>query len=232
MTPKAQTMRAALELYATPTRVRLFRQQPLPEDTHFLLQVATGDEPALGEAQVLSGREPEVLQQAAAFFVEQVLLETGSDSYRTLGAQPTDPIAKIRHHMALLMRWLHPDCDPEGQRALLAPRVIRAWDDLKSPERRRSYDAKSHRDEASSSSRSQPRTTSEQRTTSQQRSTLEPRSPASKSASRGRMRGPSPESLGPRSLTPGFLFDRRRRWGVSSFLPRPIFVALCRMLYR
>jgi len=231
MTPKAQTMRAALELYAMPASVRWHRQQPLPDDTHFLLQVAAGDEPALREAQVLNGRGPEVLQQAAAFFVEQVLLETGSDSYRTLGAQPTDPIATIRHHMALLMRWLHPDCDPEGQRALLAPRVIRAWDDLKSPERRRSYDAK-RRDETSSSSKSQPRTTSEQRTTSQQRSTSEQGSPASKSGSRGRTRGPPSGPLGPRALAPRSLFDRRRRWGVSSFLPRPIFVALCRLLYR
>lgn len=214
MTPKAQTIRAALDLYTTPTTARRARQQPLPVETHFLLLLATGDDPTLTEAHLLSGRDPAMLQQAAAFFVEQVLLEAGRDSYRMLGVQPTDPIPKIRQHMALLMRWLHPDLDPAGQRALLAPRVIRAWDDVKTPERRRAYDAKRLRDEASA------------------QWNPEHRGSASQGRSRRQIRG---HPLGPhaaRAQAPGWLFDRRSRWGFSSLLPRPIFVALCRLFYR
>jgi hypothetical protein len=209
MTPKARTLRAALDLFTTPALARRVRHQPLPDAVGFLLLVATGDGAALREAQTLSGRDPAALQKAAAFFVEQVLLEAGSDSYRMLGAHPVDPIHKIRHHMALLMRWLHPDLDPEGQRALLAPRVIAAWDQLKSPDRRRAYDAKSA-----------------PRQTSKTGSGL----PHASAVNGGRKRHRGACEM--RAVAPAPLFNRRGRWGLSSLLPRPLFVALCRLLYR
>jgi hypothetical protein len=43
--------------------------------------------------------------------------------------------------MALLLRWVHPDLDPDGVRSLYATRVTRAWDDLKTEQRRQVYDA-------------------------------------------------------------------------------------------
>src|SRR5439155_8031484 len=46
-------------------------------------------------------------------------------------------------NMALLLRWLHPDIDREGERAMMARRVAIAWDTLKSPERRARYDRSS-----------------------------------------------------------------------------------------
>ena len=42
--------------------------------------------------------------------------------------------------MALLMRWLHPDKDLEGRRSMFVNRVTRAWDDLKTADRRAAYD--------------------------------------------------------------------------------------------
>jgi hypothetical protein len=42
--------------------------------------------------------------------------------------------------MALLLRWLHPDHDPQGARSVFAGRVTRAWNDLKTQERRATYD--------------------------------------------------------------------------------------------
>lgn len=43
--------------------------------------------------------------------------------------------------MALLQRWVHPDMDRAGDRTVYATRVTRAWEALKSPERRAAYDA-------------------------------------------------------------------------------------------
>ena len=65
----------------------------------------------------------------------------GSDSYRVLGATPDASAQDLRHNMALLMSWLHPDKDPAGDRAVLAARVTRAWTDLRTPDRRTAYDA-------------------------------------------------------------------------------------------
>ena len=42
--------------------------------------------------------------------------------------------------MALLLRWLHPDLDRHGERSVFAARVTRAWNDLKTQERRAAYD--------------------------------------------------------------------------------------------
>jgi hypothetical protein len=42
--------------------------------------------------------------------------------------------------MALLLRWLHPDLDPCGERSVFVRRVTRAWNDLKTQDRRDAYD--------------------------------------------------------------------------------------------
>ncbi len=99
------------------------------------------DEQALAEAVASTGRSAEVLKAAAAFFIEQVLLVPKADSYRILGLPPTAGSAELRMHMALLMKWLHPDVDGVGQKAMFAGLVTRAWEDLKTAERRQAYDA-------------------------------------------------------------------------------------------
>jgi curved DNA-binding protein CbpA len=74
------------------------------------------------------------------FFIEQVLLCPNSDSYRVLGADSQASSGELRRNMALLIKLLHPDKDPQGQRSIFANRVNQAWNDLKTPERRATYD--------------------------------------------------------------------------------------------
>ena len=57
-----------------------------------------------------------------------------------LGAGPEATFGELRRNMALLLRWLHPDHDRRGERAVFAARVTRAWSDLKTQERREMYD--------------------------------------------------------------------------------------------
>ena len=57
-----------------------------------------------------------------------------------LGASPQTSAGELRQNMALLMRWLHPDKNPTDARAVFVSRINRAWDDLKTPERRQAYD--------------------------------------------------------------------------------------------
>jgi len=131
----------AIELLYVPWRVRLVREQPLPEGVPLLLRVAAGDAESEEAAAKAAGRPREVVRQVATFFIEQILLAPGADSYRILGANPTATSAELRTNMALLMKWLHPDSAREGEQAVFATRLATAWNDLKTPDRRAAYDS-------------------------------------------------------------------------------------------
>lgn len=133
-------LRVALDLMHMPTRIRQTRAAPLPKGIDFLLRVAADDKAAQLEAVELTGRPLGEIRRAAVFFIEQVLLAPDADSYRVLGAARDASNAELRKNMALLMRWLHPDRGGGGQHGLFAGRVTGAWDDLKTSERRQSYD--------------------------------------------------------------------------------------------
>lgn len=140
MSAQAAAVRAALDLMHIPSRVRHMRMVALPDDVGFLLRIAAGDEMAEAEAVDLVSRPLDEIRRAAAFFIEQILLAPESDSYRVLGSSPHASNAEIRRNMALLMRWLHPDRNVEGQQGMFAGRVTSAWDDLKTTDRRLAYD--------------------------------------------------------------------------------------------
>ncbi len=140
MSDQSHALRSAIELVHVPSNVRWQRSAPLPEGVLLLLRVAAGSEDALEEAAQLTRRGRDDIRAAAGFFIEQIMLDPGADSYRRLGANRDAPTAALRQHMALLMKWLHPDIERSGHHALFAERVSRAWDTIKTPERRKAYD--------------------------------------------------------------------------------------------
>src|SRR5262245_40477964 len=141
----AGALKLAIDLMHLPSQVRSARSAPLPDDIRILLRIASGDEKITSQAAESAGRSPAIVREAAGFFIEQILLFPGADSYRVLGSTPEAPYSELRHNMALLLRWLHPDRNPEQQRAVLSARVTRAWNDLKTKERRAAYDSRLRR---------------------------------------------------------------------------------------
>jgi hypothetical protein len=133
-------VRVAIDLMHFPSQVRRFRSVSLPDDLVVLLRIASGDEEAARQAADTVGRSRETVCEAAAFFVVQILLFPDADSYRVLGAKPEATNGELRRNMALLLQWLHPDLDRKGERSVFATRVTRAWNDLKTQERRAAYD--------------------------------------------------------------------------------------------
>ena len=133
-------LRVAVDLMLIPSRVRSLRTGPLPHGVPFLLRIAANDEEATREAIVLTGKSPETLRAAAAFFIEQILLRPGADSYHILGLGPDATASQLRQNLALLLRWLHPDVSENAQRSIFVTRVTTAWNDLKTPEKRAAYD--------------------------------------------------------------------------------------------
>ncbi len=134
-------LRTAIDLLNMPSNVRAHRKLPLPDGTELVLAIAAGDTAAEQEAASLIDRPRSQIKAAAGFFVEQILLSPESDSYRILGARTDAPPEVLRNHMALIMRWLHPDLNPNDIRSVHAQRVVSAWDDVKTPEKRQVYDA-------------------------------------------------------------------------------------------
>jgi hypothetical protein len=133
-------LQLALDLHRDPWGVRQVRQQPLPDGIGLLLSLAAGEAASGAAAVARLGRPLEVIREAATFFIEQILLAPGTDSYRVLGAGPAAATSELRRNMALLMSWLHPDVAREGERAVFAARISAAWNTLKTPERRAAYD--------------------------------------------------------------------------------------------
>jgi hypothetical protein len=109
-----KALRAAIELFHMPSRVRIARAESLPTGVDLLLRIAAGEAEAEATAIASTGRSRDVIRQAAIFFIEQVLLCPTSDSYRILGADSCVSNSELRRNMALLVKWLHADRDPAG----------------------------------------------------------------------------------------------------------------------
>lgn len=142
-----EALKVAVDLLHVPSRLRMARADPLPRGVPLLLLVAANDREAVGQAVHITDRSQDVVRDAAAFFIEQVLLCPEADSYRVLGASPQATRSELRRNMACLIKWLHPDSDPHAAHAIFASRVTMAWEDLKTPERRAAYDSRRARDQ-------------------------------------------------------------------------------------
>lgn len=142
-----EALDAALALVGNPVLVRGARRAALPAGMLLLLEVAAGDAEGLAVAKAHTERSESVLREAAGFFIEQVMLDARADKYRILGASRDIDSADLRRHMALLMRWLHPDVVQHDRthsaldRSVFADLVTEAWEALKSEERRATYEA-------------------------------------------------------------------------------------------
>jgi hypothetical protein len=141
MMPERMALKTAIDLLLVPSQVRIVRAQPLPEGVESLLRIAAGEAEAESAAAAAAGRPVAVVRRAATFFIEQILFAPDADSYQVLGASREASASELRRNIALLLRWLHPDLDPAGERSLFVSRVTAAWNDLKTPERRAAYDA-------------------------------------------------------------------------------------------
>ncbi len=135
----------AVGLLQLPSRVRALRDAPLPRDVDALLNIVTDEGRSLADAARKTGLTERTVSDAASFYIEQVLLHPGADSYRALGASADSTNDQLRRNMALLLRWLHPDREANSGRAMYAGRITEAWNNIKTAERRSTYDATRNR---------------------------------------------------------------------------------------
>jgi len=119
----------------------LHGRRRLPPGVTALLKVAAGS-PLADAESALAGAVSGEPQQAAQFFIEQVLLAHSTDHYRVLGVDPTAPAEQIKEHHRLLIRLFHPDRQqlPDARTAAFATRINLAYIVLRSPDTRANYD--------------------------------------------------------------------------------------------
>jgi hypothetical protein len=129
-----------LGLYNAPALARDITRLPLPDGMSVVIRAAAGHGETLDQLAVTTGRDGDMLQQAAALLLQQVLFHDGADSYRRLGVCRNATDQHIKEHHRWLMRWLHPDRDPHNERSVFAELVNSAWNDVRTPARRLAYD--------------------------------------------------------------------------------------------
>lgn len=138
--PRPRALHFALDLAHTPTLGRLVQREPLPDGVLDVIRIAAGCPETTAQAARATGLEPEALQPAAAVWLQTALFAPQADHYRVLGVARTASADEIRSHMRWLMKWLHPDRQNDAWQSRPAERVLAAWDELKTPERRAGYD--------------------------------------------------------------------------------------------
>src|SRR3954451_4898936 len=132
-------LRLALDLLAAPSRIKHARSCELPDGVELVLRIAGQEKCAIDEAAKFCDHPRDFIERAAVFFIEQVLLTPGIDSYRVLGARRDASYAELRRNFVLLVKCLHPDHSRGGERSALVSKVIESWNQLKTVKRRATY---------------------------------------------------------------------------------------------
>ena len=129
-----------LGVFRSPARSTTLRTRELPDDVLDVIRVAAGDEAAIAGARAGTGLDDADLHVAASLLLHNMFFFDGADSYRTLGVHPDADAAQIKRHYRWLVRWLHPDRNPDTMHTVFADRINRAWNSIRTEERRASYD--------------------------------------------------------------------------------------------
>lgn len=129
-----------LALHRAPALGAHLRMRELPADVLQVIRIAAGDERAAEEAASMTGLGRPELHEAAVLYLQQVLFCEDADSYRTLGVAPDADAGRLKEHHRWLIHWLHPDRDGGDGLSVFAERINRAWNDLRTQDRRQLYD--------------------------------------------------------------------------------------------
>lgn len=115
----------ALLLKQNPDRLFFQQQLPLPNGIAQLIRIAIDPgSVSISQAQRQDFND-EQIKAAAAAYLKGVCLFPGSQGLRVLGLNDASDNKIMLEHRRLLLKWLHPDRNPENRH--LAERVNRAW---------------------------------------------------------------------------------------------------------
>ena len=130
---RRQAIDIALDALAKPGIASFLSAGPLPDGLKCLLRiVAEGEWRDAETAHAYKAHSPETVRAASAAFLSEVLFARQTDPYRVLGLPPGASPGEVRDHKRLLLKWLHPDRNPQATERAFLSRVIAAAEAIES----------------------------------------------------------------------------------------------------
>ncbi len=120
----------AVRLYRSPGLARSVRSSALPPAVLLVIRVAAGCPISSGYAVAQTGLDQQTVARIAALYLLVALFGEESDPYRTLGVSVGAPAEVVQDHKKWLLKWLHPDRNPNQNLAGLSVRVLAASAEL------------------------------------------------------------------------------------------------------
>jgi hypothetical protein len=127
-----QAIDAALNIYRRPNLVRTERRKALPENILSLIRIASGGDVAPEFLTTERAKSEAEAREASVFYIQQVLLSPKSDEFRQLGLTDQATSQQITEHKRYMLKWLHPDRNPNKWESALFQRVANAAEKLES----------------------------------------------------------------------------------------------------
>lgn len=116
----------AVLMFRQPNSFVVARQSPLPHGIIDVMKAAAGDDETLQKFADSKGMVADIVKQAAQFYLRQVLTSAGNDPHRKLALDRGALPAVIRDHKRWLLKWLHPDRNPNKWESILFAQVSEA----------------------------------------------------------------------------------------------------------
>jgi hypothetical protein len=116
----------ALDMAQRPLLARQAQSQPLPSDVLQLIRIAAQSDEDIVWASRTRARSTSEVRQAAVMFLQQVLFHPRADSLRLMGLGPDATLQELHEHRKWLLKWLHPDRNPDKWERQLFKRVLDA----------------------------------------------------------------------------------------------------------
>lgn len=82
------------------------RHERVPSGTKQLFRFVAGNPTVIGEAVRLTGKDPNFLQAAILFYIEEVLWVADADPYRVIGLNPGASFDVVSRHVDVILDWL------------------------------------------------------------------------------------------------------------------------------
>ncbi len=116
----------AVRLYRSPGLARSVRVSALPPAVLPVIRIAAGCPISTAYAVAQTGMDAPTLSRIAALYLLVALFGQESDPHRTLGLGPEASGELVQDHRKWLLKWLHPDRNPNQHLAGLSVRVLDA----------------------------------------------------------------------------------------------------------
>jgi hypothetical protein len=126
----ASAVHDAWALYRQPVLSRKLSRMNFHPDMLELIKIAAGDDETIRKWSEEIGTDADHLQDAAAFYLQQVMGRPGNDAYGTIGLAADASALDIKNHKRWLLKWLHPDRNPSVWRQSLYRKVTAAAEQI------------------------------------------------------------------------------------------------------